>query len=349
MHMWSGEQYGDHSWLRQLKLQEEFGTDPIVEIQLPKHQTWFDDYRRMKGVSIEVFVEDRGEYGRMQRRFHTPAGDLSEVLDLPRPGTGSNNPVRKEPLVKEIGDVEKLRFLLPDPHHLIGTQFPDIMEIIGERGLLQVGVTTSSVITRFLGMQNAMLTFYDDRQMLDSLLDLFTKYSLKVTKELLELGVPVIYNGWHDFGVSTGWSPKIYRQVFKPVIKTVIDLVHSYDALYLYFDNGSIKSLLPDIAELGVDIISSLCPPPVGDVDLAETKQLIGDKVCLHGNVDAIYVLQKGTPEQIRDAVREAIRVAAPGGGFILGNSDCFFPGTPRKNIEAFFEAAREFGGYPHG
>ena len=30
MHMWSGEQYGDHSWLRQLKLQEEFGTDPIV-------------------------------------------------------------------------------------------------------------------------------------------------------------------------------------------------------------------------------------------------------------------------------------------------------------------------------
>ena len=105
--------------------------------------------------------------------------------------------------------------------------------------------------------------------------------------------------------------------------------------------------LIPDLKEIGVDIVSSLCPPPVGDVDLAKVKQTIGDKVTLNGNVDSIWVVQKGTPEQVRAATREAIRIGAPGGGFLLGNSDCFFMETPRENIQAFFDAAREFGKYP--
>ncbi len=152
---------------------------------------------------------------------------------------------------------------------------------------------------------------------------------------------------WHDFGVSAGWSPKIWRDAFKPVIKANVDLVHSYGGLYHYFDNGPMAAILPDLAEIGVDIVSTLCPPKVGDVDLAKAKQQIGHKVTLAGNVDAIWVIQRGTPEQVREAVRENIRVAAPGGGYILDVSDCIMPGTPRENVEAFFQAAHEFGRYP--
>ena len=103
--------------------------------------------------------------------------------------------------------------------------------------------------------------------------------------------------------------------------------------------------IFADVADLRPDSISSLCPPPVGDVDLARAKRLAEGKVCLIGNVDAIHVMQKGGPREVRKAVRDAIEVGAPGGGFILGNSDSFFGGTPRENIEAFFAAAREFGG----
>lgn len=347
MHMWSGEQYGDHSWLRQLKLQEEFDSDPIIEVMLPRHLAWFDNYRALHDVSIEMVVEDTGKSRSMRRRFHTPAGELNEVLEWPLGSGGGGNPVRREPLAKGLEDVDKLVFLIPEPHSLVPHNLPLIVEAIGERGLLQVGCGGAAVTTRILGMQNAMLTYYDDREMFDRLVDVFAEHHLAVTKAVLEAGAPVIYNGWHDYGVSTGWSPRIYRNTFKPVIKAVADLVRSYDAIYLYFDNGPIRPLLSDIAEIGVDILSSLCPPPVGDVDLAEAKRLVGEEVCLHGNVDAIYVVHDGTPEQVREAVRQAIAVAAPGGGFILGNSDCFFPGTPRENIVAFFEAARDFGRYP--
>jgi len=357
MHLWSVEQYGDHNWLRQLELQEEFGTDPIFEVtfRVPAYirHPFAGDYRDLDSVSVEIAVENKGDLSTVRRRIHTPAGDLSDVIDLPhrRSQFGlSPSPVTREPLVKGSEDVEKIHFLFPTPDKVTDTNWRAIIDIIGERGLLQVAPSAgvgAAVMASALGMENAMLTFYDDREMFDRLLKVFADYHLEVTRAMLEQGAPIIYNSWHDFGVSAGWSPKIFRAAFKPLIKATIDLVHSYNALYLYFDNGPIRPLLPDMAEIGVDILHTLCPPPVGDVDLAEAKRLIGDRVCLLGNVDAIWVVQRGTPEQVREAVRQAIEVAAPGGGFILGNSDCFFGETPRENIEAFFEAAREFGRYP--
>jgi uroporphyrinogen decarboxylase len=204
-----------------------------------------------------------------------------------------------------------------------------------------------STLTTAVGMTEAMLAYYQDRTLLDALLQCFGDYFQVLTRAILEHGAPVVFVSWHNLGVSAGWSPAIWLEAFEPWIAANVDLVHSYGALYNYFDNGPVAPLLADLAEIGPDIVSTLCPPPLGDVDLSEAKRTIGDQVCLHGNVDAIHIVQKGTPDQVRQAVREAIRVAAPGGGYILGNSDCFFDSTPRKNIEAFFAAAREFGRYP--
>ena len=84
-------------------------------------------------------------------------------------------------------------------------------------------------------------------------------------------------------------------------------------------------------------------PPPVGDVDLAEVKRRIGDRVCLQGYTDLIYVLKLGTPALIDRTVREAIEIAGPA-GFILGTSDSIRDGTPLENVQAYFAAARRYG-----
>lgn len=357
MHLWSLEQYGDHNWFRQLKLQNEFGYDPLIDVQFRGasyiREPFSGDYRDLDGVSVDIKIENMGDINQVSRCFHTPAGDLTDRIDMPHPRSRfglSPSTVTREHLVKGIEDVEKLPFILPDPRKVVGSNFREMIEMIGERGILEVhpGVGMGApVMTSVMGMENTMVSFYEDRPLFDALLAVFGEYHQQVTRAMLEAGAPLIFMSWHDWGVSGGWSPKIWRTAFKPLIKANVDLVHSYDALYTYFDNGAIMPLIPDLAEIGVDIVSSLCPPPVGDIDLGKVKKLIGDKVTLNGNVDAIWVVQKGTPEQIREAVRETIKVAAPGGGFLLGNSDCFFMDTPRENITSFFNAAREFGKYP--
>ena len=102
----------------------------------------------------------------------------------------------------------------------------------------------------------------------------------------------------------------------------------------------------PLLKEAGVDIFSTCTPPPVGDFDLAEAKRAVGDRICLKGYVDLLYVVKMGTPELIERTVAEAMEIGKPGGGFILGSSDSFRDGTPVENIRAYFDAARRYGRY---
>ncbi|HOB74104.1 MAG TPA: uroporphyrinogen decarboxylase family protein [Phycisphaerae bacterium] len=85
------------------------------------------------------------------------------------------------------------------------------------------------------------------------------------------------------------------------------------------------------------------------DVTLAEIKARIGERMCLMGAVQSL-ILETGTPEQMREAVRSAIAAAAPGGRFVLLPTAAPFmvPLDPRTlaNAEAMFKAAHEFGSY---
>lgn len=99
--------------------------------------------------------------------------------------------------------------------------------------------------------------------------------------------------------------------------------------------------ILPEL----VDIVETCTPPSVGDlIYLKIAKEKFGNKICLKGYIDIIYVLKNGTPEEIRNAVKEAIEIGAKGSGFILGTTDSIRDGTPLENMKTYFRAGREFG-----
>ena len=45
--------------------------------------------------------------------------------------------------------------------------------------------------------------------------------------------------------------------------------------------------------------------------------------------------------------VKDMIRKAAPGGGYILSSSNSVHPGCKGENVVAMFEAAKKYGTYP--
>ncbi|MDZ7386635.1 MAG: uroporphyrinogen decarboxylase family protein, partial [candidate division KSB1 bacterium] len=97
--------------------------------------------------------------------------------------------------------------------------------------------------------------------------------------------------------------------------------------------------------ECGFDGIHSI--EPVAGMDIGELKRKYGTQITLCGNVDCAELLSYGTPAQVKEATRQVIRTAAPGGGFILASSNCIHSQVPVENLMAMLEAAEEYGTYP--
>ena len=76
-----------------------------------------------------------------------------------------------------------------------------------------------------------------------------------------------------------------------------------------------------------------------GDASLATQLERLPD-------VDPMHIVPDGTPDLVEETVRDAMEVAKPGGGFIIGSSDSFREGTQGENIEAYFAACRHYGRY---
>jgi uroporphyrinogen decarboxylase len=115
-----------------------------------------------------------------------------------------------------------------------------------------------------------------------------------------------------------------------------------------------IMPLLDIVKEVGVDIFFG--PDPIeGGANLQQVKERIGKNVCLWGGMNAPVTLGKGKPDQIENAVKNAINTLAPGGGFILSALDSIILGAdpetcgliPWENIEYMIRAWRKNCKYP--
>ena len=124
--------------------------------------------------------------------------------------------------------------------------------------------------------------------------------------------------------------------------------MHSVSAISLCNSlDGDLNSVMEDIVACGYDGLQSL--QPSANMDIADIKARYGDRLCLMGNIGINYVLPFGTPQEVKQVVRETIEVAAPGGGFILSTCNTLIRAIPPENALAMYRAADEYGVYPIG
>ncbi|HUU42401.1 MAG TPA: uroporphyrinogen decarboxylase family protein, partial [Planctomycetota bacterium] len=226
------------------------------------------------------------------------------------------------------------------------TQARELEAKLGDRGLALVQIL--SPLCHRAGsacaMEDLMVWYHTDRGLFDAVFDLFRDQMLEEARLTLAAGFRHVFANYYFDSLSVGWSPRIWEDVFQPALAALCDIVHAAGGLVNFYDDGKMSGILELAADAGVDVVQTLTPPPVGDVDLADAKRRVGDRVSLMGYVDLLYVLKMGTPALVERTVREAMEVAAPGGGFILGTSDSIREGTPEANIRAYFDAAMKYG-----
>jgi uroporphyrinogen decarboxylase len=146
-----------------------------------------------------------------------------------------------------------------------------------------------------------------------------------------------------DVAMPTGLliSPATWREFFKPRLRSIIGLAREAapDLLIFYHSDGDFTRLLPDLAEIGVNVINPVQPDCM---DARAIKAGFGDRLALWGTVGAASDWDFGSPDRIRAEVRQRIEQLGPAGLLLAPAYDIDF--TPWENIRAFTEAAREYG-----
>ncbi len=148
-----------------------------------------------------------------------------------------------------------------------------------------------------------------------------------------------------DLGQQDGpqLSPELYREMVKPYHRRLWGMIKRLSGKPLLLHScGSIYDLLPDLIELGVDAINPV-QVSAANMDGALLKREFGDDLTFWGGgCDTQRVLDRGTPEQVRDEVKHRVDQFAEGGGFVFCQVHNIQHDVPPENVMAMYEALSE-------
>jgi hypothetical protein len=158
--------------------------------------------------------------------------------------------------------------------------------------------------------------------------------------------IAVIQTNGTDFGAQNGplLSVKAYRRLFLPYQKKVNGWIHKHTNWKTFMHCcGGIWPLLDSIVEAEFDILNPVQCSAKG-MDPRQLKKQYGRQLTFWGGgVDTQRVLPFGTPQQVRDQVRERIDILAEGGGFVFCSIHNVQARTPIKNLLALFETIQQY------
>jgi uroporphyrinogen decarboxylase len=204
---------------------------------------------------------------------------------------------------------------------------------------------------RTMGLENFFVALITEPKFADRMMEQITEIYVESCDNYLEqVGEYLqVFTYWDDVSGQDGWliSPDLYREMIKPKQSRLLEAIkRKTDAKVYYHGCGAVFDLIPDLIELGFDILNPVQVSARG-MDTKRLKQEYGqDIVFWGGGVDTQHVLPFGTPQEVGDEVKRRIDDLASGGGFVFAAVHNIQAMVPPENVVAAFDTALEYGRY---
>ena len=280
------------------------------------------------------------EFRVVKRTIHYEGGSYLEIVKNPLENLDDwstyqfPDPDEQEPLQRQYLQFEKDIDRFGNTHAIIG------------------GVTCTmfegAEILR--GLSRLMIDLIENEEFVNELLDKLMHYHLRIGKKLIELGVDVIYIG-DDAGSQRGMliSPSLWRKFLKPRYDYLFREWRRLrgDIIIAFHSDGHIEPIVPDLVEIGLDVLNPVQPTCMDD---ARLKREFGDKLTFWGGINVQKTIPFGTLKDVVAEVRDRLSVFGAGGGFIISSSHNVQPNVRSiDNTLAYYWACSRYGGYSHG
>ena len=187
-----------------------------------------------------------------------------------------------------------------------------------------------------MDLTEIMALCYDEPELVHKVLEMVTDFQIAYGTAMKEAGANGIVMAEPAAGML---SPALIGEFSTPYVRKIVEAIETEDCIFLYHNCGnSTLTLTKEIIDTGVKIFS------FGNaIDMEEMLKLIPSDRLVMGNVDPSSQFRTGTPDSVRDATLEVLNKCSKYPNYILSSGCDIPPASPIANIDAFFEASKEF------
>jgi uroporphyrinogen decarboxylase len=229
-----------------------------------------------------------------------------------------------------------------DPEDQIET-FHYLREIAGEAYMLSAFVDGTFSIPTGESMMDQAVYFIERREQALEDAHRMVEGAIAQGVQLIEGGAEVIFM-CADYCFNDGpfLSPRMFAEFVTPFLKRQVDAFRAAGVFTIKHTDGDIMPILDQLVAAGPDGLHSL--DPMAGVDIKQVREIVGQRLCLLGNVNLAYV-QQGPPEKIVESARYCLQHGGvSAGAYIYTTSNCIFTGVPLENYELMLRVRDEDG-----
>ena len=216
-----------------------------------------------------------------------------------------------------------------------------------ERGLaVMAGMacTIFEVAWYLRSMELLLMDFVDNPDFAAAFLDRITEKRIVQAQRYAALKPDVIMFG-DDIASQRGMlmSVPMWRKWLKGRLSRVIAAAKQVnpDVFIFYHTDGDATAIVPDLIEIGVDILNPVQPECM---DTFELKRKYGQQLSFWGTLGTQSTLPFGTPEDVRRDINARCDMVARGGGLLIAPTHMVEPEVPWENLVAFVDAVKHYG-----
>ena len=247
--------------------------------------------------------------------------------------------------IATMADARAYRAPGPAAPHRLG-RLPDLVERYrGRRAICFHHRAAFMWSAYLLGLDNMLADLLLEPEKVELVMDKVLEANMAVVRRAIKAGAEVVILG-DDYAHNHAplMSPGMFREFIMPRLAKMVAMIREEGAFCIKHTDGNIWDLLDMLVATGPHALNPF--EPVAGMELARAKALVGDRVCLVGNIDCAHLLPHGTPAEVNEAVRQAIADAGAGGGFIVSSSNSVHSSCDPTNLVAMVEACHEHGVY---
>ena len=197
------------------------------------------------------------------------------------------------------------------------------------------------VAWQLAGMEKFFIDLIIDPKLPNYIMERLTDIYVELTEQFLAAGrgrIDMVYF-YDDLASQESLliSKDMWKKNIRPHHARLIEVAKSHDLKVMYHCDGAIHPLIPDLIDLGVDVLNPIQLDAKG-MDPLKLKDQFGNRLCFHGGIDIIETLPRGSVSDVQREAKTRIRELGKDGGYVMAGTHHVQADTPLENIQALYD-----------